>query len=294
MQNEDPAERTRRIVPILAGGGTRLPAHVGVMQALEDLNIGFNHLVGVSGGSIVAGLRAAGWSPADMKQLALDVDFRQFKEFNLYQLIFRGGLSSGDHFESWMDQQLGGRCFEDLPIDLHVVATDVRNGAPVVFDRHHSPKLSVARAIRYSMGIPLLFAYKEYEKHLMVDGCILSEDALRCDWAGDGTPCCSFRLRAEERVGHHEGRRWVPLPDYLQLLIRAFMTTISREYVQESFWSTTVVIDTGRISPLEFRLSREEKLGLFDDGYKTTMAILPAKMDSWIAFHGHYSAVAPL
>lgn len=84
-------------------------------------------------------------------------------------------------------------------------------------------------------------------------------------------------------MGRHEGRRWVPLPDYLQLLIRAFMTTISREYVQESFWSTTVVIDTGRISPLEFRLSREEKSGLFSDGYNTTMAVLPAKMDGWDA-----------
>ncbi|WPL17118.1 Patatin-like phospholipase [Thiorhodovibrio winogradskyi] len=267
-----------------------MPAHVGVLKALDELNIGFDHIVGVSGGSIVAGLRAAGWSPAAMKQLALDVDFRQFREFNLYQLVFRGGLSSGDHFETWMNDKLDGKCFQDLTIDLHVVATDVRNGAPVVFDRHHSPNLPVARAIRYSMGIPLLFAYKEYEKHLMVDGCILSEDALRCDWARDGTPCCCFRLRAAERVGQHEGRRWVSLPDYLQLLIRAFMTTISREYVQDSFWSTTVVIDTGHISPLEFRLSPTEKLGLFDIGYSTTLAVLPTKMTNW---HANTSVLPP-
>ena len=30
------------IVPILAGGGTRLPAHIGVLQALKDLEILFN------------------------------------------------------------------------------------------------------------------------------------------------------------------------------------------------------------------------------------------------------------
>ena len=274
-------EAPRRIVPILAGGGTRLPAHVGVLKALDELKIGFDHIVGVSGGSIVAGLRAAGWSSADMKKLALNVDFRQFRDFNLYQLVFRGGLSSGDHFETWMNDQLDGRCFKDLPIDLHIVATDVRNGAPVVFDRSQSPNLPVARAIRYSMGIPLLFAYKEYEQHLMVDGCILSEDALRCDWARDGTPCCCFRLRAAERSSRNDVKSWVSLPDYLQLLIRAFMTTISREYVQDSFWSTTVVIDTGNISPLEFRLSPEEKLSLFNDGYSTTLTVLPTKMTNW-------------
>ena len=44
------------IVPILAGGGTRLPAHIGVLQALNELQIDFSHLVGVSGGSIIASL----------------------------------------------------------------------------------------------------------------------------------------------------------------------------------------------------------------------------------------------
>ena len=43
----------KTIVPILAGGGTRLPAHIGVLQALDDLRIDFTHLVGVSGGSII-------------------------------------------------------------------------------------------------------------------------------------------------------------------------------------------------------------------------------------------------
>lgn len=276
----DPSIGRRQLVPILAGGGTRLAAHVGVLQALTDLDIEYQHIVGVSGGSIVAGLRAAGWSPQAMKDLAIRVDFRQFREFNLYQLLFHGGLSSGDYFQSWMDEMLGGVCFADLPLPLHVVATDVRNGAPVVFDREHSPEMRVAQAIRYSMGIPLLFAYKEYQQHLMVDGCILSEDALRRDWASDGTPSCCFRLRAGERVGQMPHKRRVSLPDYLQLLIRAFMTTLSREYIQDSFWTTTVVIDTGAISPLEFQLPPEVKLQLYQIGYDTTRSILPMKLMS--------------
>ena len=51
---------TEKIVPILAGGGTRLPAHLGVLQALIELKIDFDHIVGVSGGSIIASFFAAG------------------------------------------------------------------------------------------------------------------------------------------------------------------------------------------------------------------------------------------
>lgn len=46
------------ITPILAGSGARLPAHVGVLQALKELGYGYRHLVGVSGGSVIAALAA--------------------------------------------------------------------------------------------------------------------------------------------------------------------------------------------------------------------------------------------
>lgn len=277
-----------RVVPILAGGGTRLPAHVGVIQALDELGVIDEHIVGVSGGSIVAGLRAAGWSADAMKALALGVDFRQFRDFSLYQLIFHGGLSSGDGFERWMDAQLQGARFKDLPMELHVIATDVRNGAPVIFDRERQPEMPVSRAIRYSMGIPLLFAYKEHNQHLMVDGSILSEDALRRDWSGLGTPTCCFRLRASETIAPPK-RRWLPLADYLQMLMRAFMTSLSREFIQDAFWNSTVVIDTDGISPLEFRLTADTKLALYRAGYDTTHRIFPDKMRRFAAERRHIS-----
>ena len=271
----------KKLVPILAGGGTRLPAHVGVLKALHNMGINIEHLVGVSGGSIVAALWAAGWQIEDMKQLALEVKFTQFRQFNLRQLLFHGGLSSGDVFESWMDDQLKGATFSDLDKDLHIVATDVKNGAPVIFDKINTPDFSVATAVRYSMGIPLVFAFKKYKDHLMTDGSILSEDALRRDWAGDGTPSCCFRLRADElNKTQKKMNRWFPFPDYMQMLIRSFMTTISREFINDVFWNTTIVVDTGDISPVEFDLSVEKKLLLLERGYQTTLEVFPLKFST--------------
>jgi len=86
--NMDRKINEKVIVPILAGGGTRLPAHVGILKALQRMDIGAEHIVGVSGGSIVASLWAKGWSIESMKQLSLDVKFSQFREFNIRQLLF--------------------------------------------------------------------------------------------------------------------------------------------------------------------------------------------------------------
>lgn len=273
----------KQMVPILAGGGTRLPAHVGVLKALKELDIEVNHLVGVSGGSIVAALWAAGWDLEAMKQLSVDVDFTQFREFKIRQLLFHGGLSSGDIFEKWMNDQLNDATFEELGKDLHIVATDVKNGSPVIFNRTLTPDFKVATAVRYSMGIPLLFAFKQYKDHLMVDGSILAEDSLRRDWTGTGIPSCCFRLKASKPVKAQKRiSRFFPLADYMKMLMTTFMSTISREFINDAFWNATIVINTDDISPVEFDLSIEKKLMLHDRGYQTTLEVLPMKFSQGI------------
>jgi len=270
------------LVPVLAGGGTRLAVHVGVLAALDDLQVQYKRLIGVSGGSIVAALRAAGWSPRRLLDLALDVDFTRFRGRSVVELVRRGGLASGDVFEQWLDRLLEGRCFADLDIDLAVVATDVRFNRPVVFERVTTPTLKVSHAVRCSMGIPLLFSFRPWEGGLLVDGSILSEDALHRDWAGDGTAVCVFRLRGDETTQPLPMNRWFPLAGYVNMLIRTFMTTISREFVDAKYWPRTVVIASGSCSPLEFKLSHPLKLELYHRGYDTTLLILPRKFEGYV------------
>jgi NTE family protein len=277
MSEKGPKEGPH-IIPVLAGGGTRLPVHVGVLEALGELGVHYERIVGVSAGSIVSALHAAGWSPARLLDLALSIDFSRFLGRSLIGLIMRGGLSSGDEFEAWLDRVIEGRRFADLDLDLAIVATDVRFSRPVVFERRSNPKLKVAHAVRCSMGIPLLFAFQPWEDGLLVDGSILSEDALHRDWANDGTPVCVFRMRgATVDSAPQPLNRWFPLSGYLHMLVRTFMTTISREFVDARHWQRTVVVDSGAHSLLEFRMDRAQKTDLYRRGLETTREILPVK-----------------
>jgi NTE family protein len=273
---------TKKVVPIFAGGGTRLPAHVGILQALDEFNINFDHLVGVSGGSIVSSLYAAGLSIQEIKHIALNTDYNQFREFSLIKLIRNGGLSSGDVFERWVDRLLGGRTFKDLKYNLHIVATDVARGKPVIFNKERTPGLKVSMAVRFSMSIPLVFSFKTFGKHLMVDGSILSEDALHRDWARDGTPVLCFRLKGDYEYDEVETKGFFPIVNYISLLIRTFMTTISREYINDAFWHNTVVVNTGSSSAVDFTMTVAQKEALFYKGYHTACKILPIKVKALI------------
>jgi len=266
-----------QIVPIFSVGGTRLSAHIGIIKALHDMKIGFDTLVGVSGGSIIASLYAKGYSVEQMRELALVTDFKQFTEFSLVRLLREGGLSSGDVFQNWIDEQLEGAVFADMPLDLNILATDVNGGGPVLFNKHATPDMKVSEAVRYSMSIPLIFSFKPFKEYLLVDGAILSEDALFEDWRGDGTPSVCFRLQSTEQKRKAIKKNLLQLPQYVGMLIRTFMTAISREYVNAKYWHNTVVVNTGEVSAVDFSLTPEIKNTLFELGYSTTKEFLPKK-----------------
>lgn len=268
----------QQIVPVLAGGGARLPAYIGILAALDELQIGFTQIVGVSGGSIVAALLAGGYRLPQIREIADDTDFSQFLGQNLVCLLRTGGLSNGDRFERWMDEKMQGRRFCDLDMDLHVVATDVRSGKPVVFNSAASPEMPVSEAVRYSMSVPLLFSFKSLGDQVMADGSILSEEALRRDWSGIGTPVVVFKLRGTGALKIKHRKPLIPLRDYLAMLIHTFMTTLSHEYINEAFWLSTIVVDTGDVSPVAFSLGPQVKAELYEVGYRSTLDFLPTKL----------------
>jgi len=222
--------------------------------------------------------------PPKPNELVIATDFKQFTAFSVWRLLREGGLSSGDHFERWIDDKLEGITFADLPIALTILATDVNGGGPVLFGKDNTPDMKVSEAVRYSMSIPLLFSFKPFKEHLLVDGAILSEDALFEDWQHDGTPTVCFRLQSAIQKRKIIKKGVLLLPQYLSMLIRTFMTAISREYINAKYWHNTVVINTGEISAVDFALTAEMKNHLFELGYETTKEFLPKKCAAFQSF----------
>lgn len=56
---------------VMDGGGAKGLYHIGVLEALEESGIPIDYAAGTSMGAIVAGLYAAGYSPAEIRELAV-------------------------------------------------------------------------------------------------------------------------------------------------------------------------------------------------------------------------------
>jgi NTE family protein len=53
---------------------------------------------------------------------------------------------------------------------------------------------------------------------------------------------------------------------------------MSREYISEDFWHKTIIINIGSVSPVNFNITKEQKLELFRRGYETAKEIVPWKI----------------
>jgi NTE family protein len=182
---------------VLGGGGARGSAHVGVLKAIEELNIPIDIAVGTSVGSFVAGLYATNHRAAEIEQVFLTTDWEtgyqddqprslipnRLKERNdLFPIQLRIGLDfdgfklpqgiiQGQGMKAIIDDSLGiypeVESFDDLAIPYRAVASDAATGEEVVI-----AKGDLATAMQASMSLPGILRPVSIDGRLLVDGGI--------------------------------------------------------------------------------------------------------------------------
>jgi len=76
-QNYEPEMPTPRpkIALVMSGGGAKGAAHIGVLKALEELDIPIDYIVGTSMGSIMAGMYSVGYTADELDTLISNLDW---------------------------------------------------------------------------------------------------------------------------------------------------------------------------------------------------------------------------
>lgn len=180
---------------VLSGGGARGIAHIGVLKALEEMQVPVDCIAGTSMGAVVGGLYASGYSPADIEALVRDTNWseaftdrpsRRYQTMRQKQLDsgflipHRVGMNGGEiqlplgaiegqHLDQILHRAMLAAKdisnFNKLPIPFRAVATDLVTGQEVVL-----AKGSLPDALRASMSVPGVFAPVEIDGRLLVDG----------------------------------------------------------------------------------------------------------------------------
>jgi NTE family protein len=180
---------------VLAGGGARGIAHVGVITALEEMQVPVDAVAGTSMGALVGGLYAIGMDSDSLQQVIETIDWQeafedsvdrddtpQWRKSDDYDypssisLAFKDGKASiplgfvqGQQVRQMIKELVIEaehiRDFDALPTPYRAVATDIESGNAYVFDHG-----DIVTAMRASMSLPGILAPVEHEDRLLVDG----------------------------------------------------------------------------------------------------------------------------
>ena len=185
-----------RIGLVLSGGGARGAAHVGVIQALEEMRIPIDAVAGTSMGAVVGGLYAAGLSGTEIAQVfdALDwqdmlrdraprrdLVYRRKQDDRVFLARGALGVSATDGVLLPLGLIQGQKItqvlrtatmrvadvqdFDRLPTPFRALATDLETGDAAVLKSG-----DLATVLRASMSAPGVLAPVEIGGRLLVDG----------------------------------------------------------------------------------------------------------------------------
>jgi len=165
-------KRPPRLALVLGGGAARGFAHVGVIQVLEEAGIKPDMVVGTSAGSLVAAIYASGKGGGQLQQIATDMEEAALTDWTLP--LFGRGVLRGDALARYVNQQVGGRLMENLPMPLGIVATDLRSGEGILFRRGDT-----GSAVRASSAVPSVFQPVRIGNREFVDGGLVAPVPVR-------------------------------------------------------------------------------------------------------------------
>lgn len=149
----------------LGGGAARGFAHIGALKALDDAGISPQFVAGTSVGSLVGALYCAGRRWSEILAKAEGMDWR-----DLVTLTFpRLGVVKPEGLRDLLEELVGQRSVEELPIPFAAVAVDLVSAREVVLDSG-----PVSRAVLASCSIPGVFVPVLEEDSVLVDGGVLN------------------------------------------------------------------------------------------------------------------------
>ncbi|HUB84718.1 MAG TPA: patatin-like phospholipase family protein, partial [Rhizomicrobium sp.] len=157
----------RAIGLVLAGGGARGFAHIGVMKALIENNVPFDNLGGTSMGAIIAAGVALEWSLDELSARMRDA-FVKSNPLDDYTIPLIA-LVRGKKVSDLLREHFGDVRIEEMPRPFFCVSSDLTSGRIHV---HRAGPLW--RALRASVALPGILPPVTHHGHLLVDGGVMN------------------------------------------------------------------------------------------------------------------------
>lgn len=251
---------------VLEGGGVKGIGHVGAVSYFQKDGYSFDNVAGSSAGAIVASLLVAGYTPKEMQEIMLDVDYLKFRQEDLLDyfgnvgkflsIVFDFGIYSSSYLERWLNDLLEAKhctCFKDVKNEdgtyrLQVTTSDLSEQELLILPQDLAKfnididSFPIARAVRMSMSIPIFYEpYKLKDAHgkihYMVDGGLLANYPIFLLDDGISTPripTFGFRFTSNDEEGKKNKQDCVNIVDYAKLIVSTLLDGNENYHISKS------------------------------------------------------------
>jgi NTE family protein len=159
--------KTKNVALALSSGGARGLAHIGAIEELEAQGYHICSIAGCSMGALIGGVYAAGKLEA-FRNWMKTIDRKKMLELTDFSLSLNHLVKGSRIIEAIMEF-VPDMAIEDLPIPYCAVATDLKAGREVVFD-----KGSLFEAIRASISLPSFYEPVQRDDMILIDGGVIN------------------------------------------------------------------------------------------------------------------------
>ena len=206
----------KKVGLVLSGGAVRGYAHLGVLKVLQENEIPIDFVTGTSVGSIIGALYCGGFNWDDIFEVAKKLKWKELVSPTLSGL----GLVKADKMEKFVEKLLGDTDFSELEIPFKTVAVDIARAREVIIDSG-----SVARAVRASSSVPVIFEPLIEEDQALVDGGVMNN-----------LPCALVRDMGAEKIiavdlNAHRAAAHIPV-NLIDVSYRSFTMLLNNSSVE--------------------------------------------------------------
>lgn len=269
----------RKNILVLSGGGIKGLATLGALKCLmdNDIIVKPDIICGTSVGSIIGLYLSIGYTPQDIYNLLLELDFSDLLKPDydniLDEVCF--GLNTTDPIMYVIMTLLQKKniskkitfkeLFDKFKIKLIITGTCLNDVTLHYFSVETCPSMQILKAVRISISIPIIFKPYIYQNNIWIDGgCI------------DNYPIAMFRDRLHDVVGiliddqHNfiESDNFDSIDKYIGRIINCLSKgTVHNKY--ELYLKNTIHIKCESSNSGSWDVTNDYKKKIFNLGYDT-------------------------
>jgi len=168
---------------VLGGGAMRGMAHIGVLRALERMNIRIDGIVGTSIGSLIGAMFTGPSSVAEIEELLPGLAKDDYFRLNFAKFLRKGlrapSMYSGETFRRSLERLIRAESFDDLRIPFFCNSVCLETGGPVFFGTRGFRDIPLVEAVYGSCALPAVFEPLLWKGRHFMDGGITDALPLR-------------------------------------------------------------------------------------------------------------------